>query len=51
MHSKVWDEINYPFPKFNSATVEIGEWILSNFIPHIIIDVITDHAEIKAKPC
>ena len=29
----MWDEITYPFPNFNSATVEVGEWI-SNFIPH-----------------
>ena len=33
------DEIIYPFPKFNSATVEIWEWIC-NFISHFIMDVI-----------
>ena len=27
----VWDEITYPFPKFNGITVEVWEWI-SNFI-------------------
>ena len=29
---KVWAEITYPFPNFNSATFEVWEWI-SNFIP------------------
>ena len=33
IHYKVWDEITYPFSNFNSATVEVWEWI-SNFIPH-----------------
>ena len=37
---KVWDEIAYPFPNFNSYTIEVWEWI-SNFIPHFIMDVIT----------
>ena len=36
----MWDEITYPFLKFNGATIEASEWI-SNFIPHIIMDVIT----------
>ena len=40
MPSKVWNEITYPFPNFNSCTIEVWEWI-SNFIPHIIMDVIT----------
>ena len=31
MPCKVWDEITYPFPNFNSCTVEVWEWI-SNFI-------------------
>ena len=34
MASKVWNEITYPFPNFNGATVEVWEW-LSNFIPHV----------------
>ena len=34
IHYKVWDEITYPFPNFNDATVEVREWI-SNFIPRI----------------
>ena len=33
IHYQVWDEITYPFPNFNSCTVEVWEWI-SNFIPH-----------------
>ena len=32
-HYKVGDEITYPFPNFNGATVEVLEWI-SNFITH-----------------
>ena len=30
MPSKVWREITFPFPNFNSATIEVGEGI-SNF--------------------
>ena len=40
MLSKVWDEITYPFPSYNSTTMEFGEWT-SNFISYIIMDVIT----------
>ena len=40
MPKQVWDEMTYPFPNFNGCTVEVLEWI-SNFIPHIILDVIT----------
>ena len=40
MISKVWDEMTYQFPNFNGATAEVWEW-KSNFIPHIIMDVIT----------
>ena len=40
MPNKVWDELTDPFPNFNSATVEVWEW-MSNFISHFIIDVIT----------
>ena len=39
IHSKVWDEITYPFPNFNGATVEVWEWI-SNFIARCVLDVI-----------
>ena len=38
--SKVWYEISYPMPNFNSYTTEVSEWI-SNFIPQITMDVIT----------
>ena len=54
MASKVWDEITYPFSNFNGATVDVWicatveVWIwISNFIPLIIMDVITTHAGIK----
>ena len=40
MPNKVWDVIAYPFPNFNSCTIEVWEWI-SNFIPHFLMDVIT----------
>ena len=36
----VWDEIAYPFPNFNGATVEVWE-VISNFIPHLTELVIT----------
>ena len=36
----MWDEITYPFPNFNGATVEVWKW-RSNPIPHFhYIDVI-----------
>ena len=34
-HSKVWDDITYPFPNSNGCTVEVWEW-KSNVIPHFI---------------
>ena len=40
MLSKVWDEITYLFLNFNGCTIEVQEGI-SNFIQHIIMDVIT----------
>ena len=40
IHYKVWDEITYSFPNFNSCTVEVWEWI-SNFTPHFTGHVIT----------
>ena len=52
MHSKVWDEITYPFPNLNSCTIEVWERI-SNFTPHNIMDVITYpmiQAGIEVKP-
>ena len=35
-----WNEISYPFPHFNGATVEVWEWI-RNFILHFVMDVTT----------
>ena len=40
IHYNMWDEITYPFPNFNGATVEVWKWI-SNFTPHFIGRVIT----------
>ena len=40
IHYKGWNEITYPFPNFNGATVDVWEWI-SNFIPHFTGHVIT----------
>ena len=40
IHYKVYNEITYPFPNFNSATIEAYEWI-SNFIPHFTGHMIT----------
>ena len=40
MSSKVWDEFTYPFLNYNSAAMEVQEWI-SNFILHFKMDVIT----------
>ena len=37
---KVWIEITYPLPNFNSAATKVWEW-RSNFIPHFIGHVIT----------
>ena len=41
MPSKVWDEIIYPYPNFNCATVEVWEWI-NNVTPHFINDHVLD---------
>ena len=35
IHYKMQVEITYPFPNFNSATIEIWEW-MSNFILHFM---------------
>ena len=29
LSSKVWDQMIYPFPKFNAWTIEFWEWIIS----------------------
>ena len=35
-----WDEVTYPFPTYNDATVEVWEWI-HNFVPHFTMRLIT----------
>ena len=50
MLSEVWDKIAYPFPNFNRVTLEVWEWI-SDFIPHLIKDVITYSCWININPC
>ena len=40
VHHKARDDITYPFPNFNSTTVEVWEWI-SSPMPHFMLDVIT----------
>ena len=47
LSSKMWDEITYPFSKFNGYTNEIWAWV-SNFIPNFImvleyLSIITYH--------
>ena len=37
IHYKLRDEIPYPFPNFNGATVEVWEW-MSNFTLHLACD-------------
>ena len=34
IHYKMWDEITYPFPNFNSSGIGVWEW-MNNFIPHV----------------
>ena len=40
MPSKVYEEITYPFPNFNSVTIEVWQWI-DNFITLYIMNEIT----------
>ena len=40
IHYKMRDEIRYPFPNFNGATIEVWKW-MNNFIPHFTGHVIT----------
>ena len=40
IHYKVWDDITFPFPNFNGASVEVWEW-MNNIIPHFTEQVIT----------
>ena len=39
IHTKDRDEITSPFPNFNSATVEVSEWI-SYFVLHFTVHMI-----------
>ena len=49
---KVWDEITYPFPNFNAATVEGWEWISYPPHPHILQGMwLLIQVWITAKPC
>ena len=54
MPIKEWDEITHPIPNLNDATVEVRQSI-SNFIPHILMDVITyaghNWLHYKRQPC
>ena len=46
----MYDEITYPFPNFNDATIEVPEWI-SNFISHTLQwKWLLIHAGIKINP-
>ena len=40
IHYIMWHEITYPFPYFNSCTIEVWDGI-SNLIPHFTEHVIT----------
>ena len=42
----MWDEITYPFPNFNGATVEVFE-LIGDFIPHFTGIWLLIHAGIK----
>ena len=45
IHYKVWDEITYSFPNFNSSTIDVWEWII-NFILHFTVHAVTFPCEI-----
>ena len=47
---KECNEITYPFPNFNGATVEVWKWI-SNFIPLFLNMRLLIHTRIKVNPC
>ena len=51
MPGKVCDEITYPFPNFNSSTVEIWEWT-NNLTTYYMTDVpLLIHGGIENNPC
>ena len=44
------DEITHTFPNYNSAAIEVWEWI--SIFTHILLGMILlMHAEIKVKSC
>ena len=47
--SKTRGEITFPFTNFNGCIVEVWDWI-GNFIPHFIMDVITDPGSLTNIP-
>ena len=50
LHYKVWDEITYPFPNFNGATVYVWEWI-SNLNHSLLSMWLLRHAGVEVKSC
>ena len=48
-HHKLWDEITYPFPTFNGATVEVLEWL--NIHTSLTGHVISYKDGIEVNPC
>ena len=50
IHYKVYDEIIYPFPKFNGAAIELWEWI-SYFISHFIGNGVTSQISSNSTFC
>ena len=50
IHHNMWNEITYPFPNFNSAIVEVCEWISnsSHSLPGMGLLI---HAGIRVNPC
>ena len=48
IHYKVWDEITYPLPNFNGATISLRMDI--KFDPTQYKELLI-HAGIKVKPC
>ena len=44
----MWNYITYHFTNFNGF-IEVWEW-MSDFIPHVIMDVIIIHAVMKVNP-
>ena len=49
MPIKVYDEITYPFPYFNGATIEVCEWV-NNFNPHVLMELIINKSPPPTHP-